>query len=75
MSMYIDHKSHRLGCESTMPSNIVLPRSGSPNLYSSWANFEIVFKSDRMSVRIHGGSFVTHVFVFQDSVGCEEVVF
>jgi hypothetical protein len=45
ISMYIDHKSQRLGCESTIPSNIVLPRSGSPYLYSNWANFEIVFKS------------------------------
>ena len=45
MSMYIDHKSHRLGCESIMPSNSVLPRSGSPYLYSSCAKRDIVFKS------------------------------
>lgn len=38
-------RSHRLGCESTIPSKSVLPRSGSPNLYSSCANLEMVLRS------------------------------
>ena len=46
ISMYTDHRSHLLGCDSTIPSNNVFPRSGSPCLYSSWANLDIVFRSD-----------------------------
>lgn len=41
----MDQRSHRLGCESTIPSKSVLPRSGSPNLYSSCANLEMVLRS------------------------------
>lgn len=51
MSKYMDHRSQRLGCESTIPSKIVLPRSGSPSLYSNWANLDIVFRSKEGHVR------------------------
>jgi hypothetical protein len=45
MSTYIDQMSQRLGWESTMPSKIVFPRSGSPCLYSNCANLDAVLIS------------------------------
>lgn len=47
--MYTDQISHCLGCESTIPSKIVLPRSASPSLYSSCANLDIVLRSNKQS--------------------------
>ena len=49
ISMYIDQMSHRLGWVSTMPSKSVFPLSGSPNLYSSWANLEMVLRSEKQT--------------------------
>lgn len=77
ISMYTDHRSQRLGCESMIPSNIVFPRSGSPSLYSSCANFEIVFKSEawmsgkQCKVAIKAKA---HACAFRDSAGREEEV-
>ncbi len=74
ISMYIDHISHRLGCESTMPSKMVFPRSGSPSLYSSCANLQIVFKSIEGRCWAHDNIeqvYSTHVSVSLDSGDCE----